>query len=170
MNNRTTTTGSADKLTGTWRGKGRKINSKGEFTGKAPYDDLSKTQKALFNKWRAKSGTNNVKKDRIAFAKLANPPRTMNKDDWALAKESKRYSLRSALLEMQMMLPFADDEILQLVVDDIENGDYTVADFLEFSGLTDDEIFPEEDQVYTQEEQMAEEIGLDIDSITDPGI
>lgn len=157
-----------NKLTGSWSGVPRTVDSRGRLS-----KDLTKNDQKLFDKWRARSGTRSKTKDRKTFAALANPPNQIDNLDWIEAKkESKQYSIKYALLEMaQTMLPFASDDMLQIIVDDIETGEYTVADFLEFSGLTDNEIFPEEDTVYTQEEQMAEEAGFDglyTDSSTDP--
>lgn len=85
------------KLTGSWQSNvGRKIDSSGRLSKGAK---LTKADKALFDKWRKVNGTNSITADRKTFAALAKPDNEMDKKDWAVAKESKQYSLQNRLLE-----------------------------------------------------------------------
>lgn len=129
-------------LTGTWQSNvGRKITPSGRFSKSKK---LTKADARLFNKWRKAKGTNSVTADRITFAGLAEPDDVMDRKDWAVAKESKQYSLKYRLLEqMEQMGMFGDEDAIDEVIADIEAGEYSVDDFLEFAGVTEEEIFPE---------------------------
>lgn len=141
--------GGSSGLTGTWQSNvGRKITKSGRLSRNKK---LTKADRALFNKWRQAKGTNSVAADRITFAGLAEPDDVMDKNDWAVAKESKQYSLKYQLFErMEQMGMLEDENAIEQVIADIESGEYSVADFLDFAGVTDDEIFPEDE--FDQEE------------------